>query len=262
MDDAAAIEAWVDGAGDPRSHGLHVEEDALLYQGWWQVGFRVAPDVFLVRAEPAPDGSLISAQVSDVLRLHSLQPIPGEHPIVLAITYTDLSLAGANWEVWARDRGAAEAALAGRAGAETIPRDLIEADYETVDGMSIQLEGARRIAGLPPSVIVTVGLDRQVVYALEAALPEARFEFRELGAIAPDACGELGPALIIVDASEPAGGNFIMELRAAACGRFLPVAAVTTAPAPPPGADIALDPTVPSPVWRNDLLRLLPDQYD
>lgn len=259
MDDAAAIEAWADGAADPRSEGLHVEQDALLYQGWWQVAFRVTPDVFLVRAEPAPDGSDISERVAEVMRRRSLQPIPGEHPIVLAITYTDLSLAGANWEVWARDRDAAESALAARAGAETLPRDLLEDDYATVDGLNIQLEGARRIAGLPPTVIVTVGLDRQVVYSLEAALPEARFEARELGAIAPEACGDLHPTLIIVDSSERAGGDFIMELRAAACGRFLPVAAVSTAAAPPPGADIVLDPRVPAPIWRNDLLRLLPD---
>lgn len=259
MEDAGAIQAWVEGSVDALSDALHVEQDALLYQGWWQVAFRVAPDVFLVRAEPAPDGSDISARVAEVLRPRSLRPIPGDHPIVLAITYTDLSLAGANWDVWARDAQAAERALAGRAGAETTPRDLLDSDYATVEGLDIQLEGARRIAGLPPSVIVTVGLDRQVVYALEAALPEARFEFRELGAIAPEACGELRPTLIIVDSSEEPGRNFIMELRASACGRFLPVAAVTTASSPPPGADIALDPRIPSPGWRNDLLRLLPD---
>ena len=70
-------------------------------------------------------------------------------------------------------------------------------------------------------------------------------------------CGGIIPTVVVIDASAQTGKEFVMELRAAACGRFLPVVAVTPDTVVPLGADIALDPAEPS-SWVEPIRRLLP----
>lgn len=258
MDDPAAIEAFIDGARQASGATVHIEEDALLLAGWWHFSVRIGEGSFLVRTEEAPDASPVVGQLTQALEGRGVTRVPGEHPLILAVIYTEVSTAGGDWSLWSTDEARGKNALSARAGMESTMRGWQDSDAILVEGMDVQLEGARRIAGLPPSVIVTVGLQREVVYSLEAAIPECRFEWRELGGIAPEACGDLGPTAILVEAREREGREFIMELRAAACGRFLPVAAVTDAQQPPAGADVALDAGQPAPSWRAALLELLP----
>ncbi len=92
---------------------------------------------------------------------------------------------------------------------------------------------------------------------LEAAIPNCRFEAATFEETPPSACGTLLPALILVDASQQIGREFIMNLRAEACGRFIPVAALTRAELPL-GADITLDPGSDPGSWVEALQALLP----
>ena len=89
-------------------------------------------------------------------------------------------------------------------------------------------------------------------------LPECRFESRALEAVTPDVCGSLLPTLMLVDATAPTGREFIMEMRAAACGRVIPVVALTPDGSVPLGADIAVDPTTPPLTWVQRIRALLP----
>ncbi len=258
MDDRQVIEAFLEGSTDASGPALHIEGDALLVAGWWHGAFRLMPEAIIVRRDSPPEDLPVIDDLQEALARRGLSEIPGDHPLIEAITYTELTTAGLPWRLWATNAAVGEAAIIARAGAESMPRDWTPEDAAVVEGMSSQLEGARRIAGLPPSLIVAIGLPRDVVYALEASVPECRFEARGLGEIAPEACGDLGPALALVDATGRAGREFIMELRAAACGRFLPVAAVVEGASAPAGADVALDVRTPPPTWREALLRLLP----
>ena len=49
-----------------------------------------------------------------------------------------------------------------------------------------------------------------------------------------------------------------MELKAAACGRVLPVVALTTDAAPPLGADAAVNPDADPATWAEPIRTLLP----
>jgi len=70
-------------------------------------------------------------------------------------------------------------------------------------------------------------------------------------------CGAIIPTVVLIDATGQTGREFVMELRAVACGRFLPVAAVTSDTQVPLGADVALDPSDPD-TWVDPIRRLLP----
>ena len=258
MDDREVVEAFVDGAREAFGPTLHIEGDVLFLSGWWQAALRLAPDAFIVRNEPPREDSPVIEQVSEALAARGLREVGTGHPLIQPITYAELSLAGVEWSLWAPDAEIGERVLADRAGAESVPRDLAPPDLAEVGDFGSELEGARRIAGLPPSVVLTVGLAPDRVRELQVVLPECRFESRDLGEMAPEECGNLRPGLVVIDATGRAGREFVMELRAAACGRFLPVAAVTDAGGPPPGADIALDPRRSPGTWREELLRLLP----
>lgn len=257
MDDFEVIRAFVDGARDGPGESLHIEGDALLLAGWWPAGFRLASDAFLVRDESPPVASPVFGDLTGELARRDLAEIPGEHPLAQVIALTDLSLTGVDWQVWATDAERAAAVLVERASTESVPAQDPEemALFEPGDFTS-QFEGARRIAGLPQSVVLAVGLPDDTTLGLEGALRECRIEARSLAQLSPEACGELRPRLVVVDATDSAGEQFVGALRAAAGGRSLPVAAVT-AGTPPRGADVALDPSQPPSAWREQLLALL-----
>lgn len=252
------VEDFVDGARRSLGPSLHVDGDVLFLSGWWHAAVRLADDAFIVRAESPREDSPVLELVTAALTGRGLSMVAESHPLVQPITYAELSLAGVEWSVWARDPGSGERALAARVGAESDPREVLPGELPELGDLSLELEGARRVAGLPPALVLVVGLDPDRLPELQAALPECRVEARELGSIAPDACGDLRPAIVLVDATNQRGREFIMELRAAACGRFLPVVGITPAGEAPLGADVGL-PAARSPgTWRSDLVRLLP----
>ncbi len=258
MDDAEVIRAFVaEGARRGFAPTLHIEGDCLFFDGWWQAAFRVSPDVLAVRNEDPPGQTTVLADVRAALAERGLQQVNVNPPLLYVITYAEIALGLVQWALWAADAAAGEAALQARAGEDSFLNDyagggaIKEADY------SAELGGARRNAGLPPSVILSVGLSGDRTADLATELTDCRFETRALGEIEPDMCGALVPTLVLVDATTRTGEEFVMRLREAACGRFLPVVAVTDG-GPPPGADAAVDPATESATWLEPIRRLLP----
>lgn len=251
------IRAFV-GQGTRKAFGptLHVEGDGLLLDGWWHTAFRVSPDTFAVRNEEPPGETSALEQVAGELSRRGLQQVGVDLPLIQPVTYAALSLGSVSWALWSSDLAAGERALAERAGAESFFEESIE-DDSPVD-FEAELGGARRVAGLPPSLVLTVGLDAAVGDELKTALSDCRFEERTFENLAPDACGSLIPSVILVEATEQAGREFVMELRASACGRFVPVVAVSEGGEVPLGADAALDPRDGTETWVEPIRSLLP----
>ena len=256
MEDSEVINAFVhEGARTAFGPTLHLEGDCLFLDGWWQACFRISPEAFALRNENPPRETDVLKVVAAELSALGMQPVDTNPSLLYAITYTEIALGLVQWEVWAADTAAANAAIAARAGADAFLGDYSdefkEADY------SAEIGGARRTAGLPPSVILTVGVDEDAARAIQAHMSDCRFETRSFDSIQPEMCGALIPTVVVIDATAATGKEFVMELRAAACGRFLPVAAVTSDRQVPLGADISLDPGNPT-AWVDPIRRLLP----
>lgn len=257
MEDAEVIRAFVsDGARRGFAPTLHIEGDCLFFDGWWQAVFRVNPEVFAVRNEDPPGESTVLDDARAALAARGLQQVSVNPPLLYVITYAEIALGLVQWAVFAADAADADAALSARAGEDSFLNDyagggIQEADY------SAELGGARRNAGLPPSVILSVGVSGDRTTELASELTDCRFETRAMGEIEPDMCGALVPTVVLVDATTRAGQEFVMRLREAACGRVLPVVAVTPG-GPPPGADAAVDPATESAAWLEPIRRLLP----
>jgi hypothetical protein len=236
---------------------MHIETDCLFLDGWWQASFRVSPDVFSTRHDPPPRESDIVDLVAKELSGRGLEVVDSNPSLLYAITYTEIALGLVAWDVWAPDKATAMAALSARAGDDAFLGDYAtdepfqEADY------TAELGGARMLAGLPPSVVLTVGVGEDQTRAIQGHLSDCRFVTHTFDTIKPDMCGAIIPTVVLVDASAQVGKEFVMELRAAACGRFLPVAAVTTDTVVPLGADLTLDPARPE-AWVEPIRRLLP----
>lgn len=258
MDDAEVVDAFVAGARQAYGPTLHIEGDALMFKGWWQVAFRIDHDAFILRDEEPDEPTDAVDVVARALAARGLLRVLDEHPLVQALTYTELSLAGVAWSVWAPDEESGNASLSRRVGAESEVRGWGAGDEAKVLDLSAELEGARRIAGLPPLVVLAIGVDPEQVNQLRAVLPQVRVESRAFGEIQPEACGDVNAQAVVIDTSQQGGRDFLMEFRAAACGRFLPVAAVSEAESPPAGADVVLRSSLPAALWATDLLNLLP----
>lgn len=244
-----------EGARTAFGPSLHLEGDCLFFDGWWQACFRISPQAFALRNEDPPRETDALQLLAAELSTTGMQPVDMNPDLLYAITYTEIALGLVQWQVWSADTATANAALAARAGADAFLGDYTnefkEADY------SAEIGGARRTAGLPPSIILTVGLEDDDTRALQGHLSDCRFETRSFDAITPEMCGSIIPTVVLIDATEKTGKDFVMELRAAACGRFLPVAAVTTDQQVPLGADVALEPSNPA-GWVDTIRRLLP----
>ena len=256
MEDSEVINAFVhEGARTAFGPTLHLEGDCLFLDGWWQACFRISPEAFALRNENPPRDTDTLKVVAAELSAKGMQPVDTNPSLLYAITYTEIALGLVQWEVWAADTAAADAAIAARAGADAFLGDysneLKEADY------SAEIGGARRTAGLPPSIILTVGLGDDDTRALQAHLSACRVGTRHFDASTPQMCGSIIPTVGVIDATGKTGKDFVMELRAAACGRFLPVAAVTSDAQLPLGADVALQPANPT-GWVDSIRRLLP----
>ena len=256
MTDAEVVHAFVTGSRAAFGPSIHVEGDALMLSGWWHLAFRVAPDAFLLRNEEPPEQTTAPEQLASAFEGLGLRQVGVDLPLIQPVTYVSLSLGHVSWAMWAVDLESAQESLTARAGAETFLGD--SGFEETAADFGAQLAGARRLAGLPPSLVLTVGLDRQDVEDLQGVLPDCRLESRTWADADPEACGALIPSAVVVDASGRQGLEFVMQLRASACGRFLPVAAVLEGVDVPLGADIALDPAGGPSAWVEPLRQLLP----
>lgn len=264
MDDAPSlVEAYLDGARAGLGTGLYVEGDVLYLNGWWQAAFRLAEDAYLVQAEPPPSPTDVIDLLAAGLARRGLEPVPGEHPLVQAVTYAELSVTGVEWTLWAADAERGQRALARRTAPEVAEGAGMAAsgsapsvaDHPALGDLSEEFARSLR-EGMPPSVILAVGLGETVAADLEEVVPDCRVQATGFhDAIA--ACGVTVPHLVIADASTDDGRRFLLEFRAEACGRHVPVAAVTDADEVP-GADVTLDPQVPPVAWRDQLVALLP----
>jgi hypothetical protein len=258
MDDREVITAFVhEGARTAFGPSVHLEGDCLFLDGWWQVCFRVSPDTFSIRNEPPPRESDVIQDVAMELSALGMKPVANNPSLLYAITYTEIALGIVQWEVWSTDAATAERAISARAGMDAFLGDYATDEPFKEPDYTAELGGARRNAGLPPSIVLTVGVDEDRTRALQGNLIECRFVTRDFDNITPEMCGGIIPTVVLIDATEQTGKEFVMELRAAACGRFLPVAAVTTDRQVPLGADVALDATNPE-TWVDPIRRLLP----
>ncbi|MGI8686324.1 MAG: hypothetical protein ACR2MO_14765 [Acidimicrobiales bacterium] len=262
MDDLEVIDAFLkDGVKRAFGPNLHVEGDTLMLSGWWHVALRIADGVFVVRNEDPREDSSVLVDIAAAATKIGLSEVAVDHPLIQAITYTQISLGQVSWALWAVDFATGDAALTAKATADSFLSDSPFTEYvEPVSAdFSAELGGARRVAGLPTALVLTVGLEEQQAKELGTALDDVRIEHRSFGEFAPSACGALIPGVIVVDAREATGRDFIMELRTEACGRFLPVMALTEGGVnPPPGADDALDPALPPAAWVAPLRAVLP----
>ena len=256
------IDAFLrDGAKRAFGPSLHIEGNALILSGWWHAALRVTDGVYAVRNEPAREEAPALDELIVALKEEGLSEVAVDHPLIQPITYTEISLGQVSWALWAVDLATGEAALTARVGAETFltdspfaePEEPVSADFRA------ELGGARRVAGLPSALVLTVGVGEEQARQLGAALDDCRLEIRSFDSFRPSACGALIPGVVVVDATGATGREFIMELRTEACGRFLPIAALTDGGTnPPPGADEALDPLVAPATWVAPLRALLP----
>ncbi len=213
-----------------------------------------------MRSDEPPGPTTVLDDLAAELSSRGLGPVGADLPLIVALTYAELSLSGGvGWTMWARDPASGEADLAARIGADSFLGETNGVETgpdEAIPDLSAELEGARRMAGLPATVVLAVGVDRAKLNQLQPAMPECRFESVALE-LALVACGPLKPVVVLVDATSQAGRELVMELRADACGRFVPVVALTGDDLPL-GADVAIDPDQDPLSWVEPLRRLLP----
>jgi hypothetical protein len=258
VEDTEVLQAYV-GGGARRAFGpnLHVEGDILMFDGWWQAAVRVSPRTFAVRAEEPPEKTDVLERLADRLTDRGLVDVGTDYPLVGVITYAEIALGPVAWTVWSAEPATASFDLNQRAGHDTFLGDDTSGGPDEAD-YSAELGGARRLSGLPASLILTLGVDQAVADDLAAALADCRFVSKPLTEVTPDACGSLLPTLMVIDATTPVGREFIMELRAAACGRVVPVVALTNDAGVPLGADLAFAPDSAPITWVQPIRALLP----
>lgn len=257
VEDREIIEALVaGGAVGGFGSQLHIERDCLLFDGWWQAAFRVAPQTFALRDEPPPGETTVLDDVATQLRAQGLQEVPADPALLIAITYVAIDMGSADWTLWSKDLATATADLAARAGFDTFLNDAPGEGTRPID-FATGMGGLRRLAGLAPLVVLTVGIDDAAVQTMAGALSNCHFESRALGEIGPDECGSLTPNLALIDATSDEGRDLARRLRATFSGRLLPLVAIC-AGGDLPGADVTLDPASGPAEWAEHIRNLLP----
>lgn len=259
VEDVEVIDSFVN-RGAQRAFGpsLHIESDVLMLDGWWHCSLRMTDQAFIIRNEPPPRDTTVLEDVAAALTAKGLANVASDLPGITVLTMAKASLGYVSWNVWAADRAAGEAALAAAVTEESFFENTEYYNPTAEKDYSAELAGARKLAGLPPSVVLTVGLDTNAVGALEETLADCRFVTKAFGEIEPDACGSIVPTVVLVDATQQRGLDFVMQLRAAACGRFLPVVAVTPDGSAPLGADTGVTAGEDPHHWVSPIRNLLP----
>ncbi len=258
MEDREVIEAFVAG-GARHAFGpkLHIEGDCLSFDGWWEAAFRISTDTFAVREETPPEQSDVVDEVAAQLRSHGARMVDANPALLVAITYTSIDLGAADWTLWSRDAATAEAALISRASGESFLSDATPMGPMGSSSTSYAAEmgGARRSAGLPALVVLTVGVDGAAATAMAEALSDCRVESRTLDEVSPDAHGTLLANLVLVDASSQIGKDFLAGIRGD--GHGVPLVAISEE-GPLVGADATVDPASPPSEWASHIRSLLP----
>jgi hypothetical protein len=249
------VEAFVsDGARHAFGSKLHIEGDGLVFDGWWEAAFRISPETFALRRETPPEESNVLDEVAAALRGRGAQEVDANPALLVAITYTSIDLGAADWTLWSSDAATAEAALAARASQDSFLHDGPTSGFEPLN-FGTEMGGARRSAGLPAHVVLTVGVDDDTVAAMAEKLVDCRVEPRVMGEIRPDDCAALLADLVLVDATTPDGSDFLAEVRASE--RFIPLVAISDA-GPLQGADATVDPAATPAAWADHIRNLLP----
>lgn len=260
MEDREVIEAFVAG-GARHAFGpkLHIEGDCLSFDGWWEAAFRISTDTFAVRDETPPQQSDVVDEVAAQLRSNGARVVDADPALLVAITYTSIDLGTADWTLWSRDAATAEAALRTRASGESFLSDASPMGPMGSSSTSYAAEmgGARRSAGLPALVVLTVGVDRAAAATMAAALSDCRVESRTLDEVSPDAFGggTLLANLVLVDATSHLGKDFLAGARGD--GQGVPLVAISDEGSLA-GADATVDPASPPAEWASHIRSLLP----
>jgi len=257
MDDAEVIDAFLeDGSGAVFSPSLNVERGCLKLDGWWSTAFRLSDRTVLVRDEMPPGDSTVPADLAAALTARELAPLGSDFPAIVLLTYTVLDLGFAPWNLWSTDRVTGESDLNAKATEESFleggPASGAMPEPQNTD----HARGARRVAGSPTRVMLTVGVDAGVTTALEDGLTDCTVERRAFGDIAPDQCGSLLPTLVLVEATGRTGTAFILELQVSD-GVRAPVVEVTAGGEMRAGADATVDAAAPPETWMPLLRDLL-----
>lgn len=265
MDDRGVIEAFVnERAQQAFGETLHVEGDVLILDGYWHICLRVGDNAFIVRAEETPIESTVPAQIAEVLTARGLSHVATDLPGLTVLTMSKASLGYVSWAVWATDPAAGHAAVAAAVNEESFLEmggtEWLAPATGDVEGKdySAEYHGARRLAGLPTSLVLTVGVDDDRMAKLGLVLEDCHFITKQLGEINADACCSLIPTLVLVNATSQTGAEFVMQVREAACGRVIPVVAVTPDATTPLGADAAVAAGTDPTGWADTIRNLLP----
>ncbi|MGI9119827.1 MAG: hypothetical protein ACR2G7_06870 [Acidimicrobiales bacterium] len=255
MEDREVIEAFVAG-GARHAFGpkLHIEGDCLSFDGWWEAAFRISSDTFAVRDETPPEQSGVIDEVAAQLRSRGARVVGADPTLLVAITYTSIDLGAADWTLWSRDAATAEAALRTRASGESFLSDASPMGSSSMS-YAAEMGGARRSAGLPALVVLTVGVDPAAAAIMAAALSDCRIESRTLDEVSPDAYGTLLANLVLVDATSQLGKDFLAGV--GGDGHGVPLVAISDEGSLV-GADATVDPASPPAEWAGHIRSLLP----
>ncbi len=259
MLDSELIEAFVTGGSNQGfAETLHVEPSVLILDGYWHACLRIADDCFVVRNEDPPIDTDALQQMAAALEARGLHHVATDLPGITVVTMEKASLGYVSWTVWAPDLAAAQAALARAVNDDSyLPQGEYYPDPERDADYSAEYHGARRLAGLPTSLVLAVGLGDSMG-PLASVLEDCHFVDKKLGEIEADACCSLIPTLVLVDATQQQGREFVMQVRTAACGRVIPLVAVTDDGATPLGADAAVVAGTDPATWAEPIRALLP----
>ncbi len=258
MEDPQVIEAFVaEGSAAVFGPTLHVERGTLKLDGWWAVAYRVSDRTFIVRDEEMPTESTARDDVTAALTARGLTAVGADLPAIALLTYTNLDLGYAPWVLWSTDLDTGETDLNAKATEETFLDGGSASAAAIGSDTTDHVRGARRVAGAPSRVVLTVGVSDERLTPLRDSLGDCRLESRAFGEIEPGECAAALPTLVLVDATGPDGAAFLAGLEASQ-GPGVPVVAVTDAGEMRPGVDATVHAAEPGDSWVpliRDLLR-------
>src|SRR5919202_6407487 len=152
-----------------------------MLDGWWHCSLRMGDDAFIIRNEPPPRDTTVLDDVAAALTAKGLANVASDLPGITVLTMAKASLGYVSWNIRAADRAAGEAALAAAVTEESFFQNTEYYDPTAEKDYSAELGGARKLAGLPPAIVLTVGLRGGAVEPLERTLTDCRFVNRAFG---------------------------------------------------------------------------------
>jgi hypothetical protein len=116
VDDDEVVRAFAKtGTRQGAGRRLEIVGDGLLLDGWWYLAMRVSSGSYLLRAEEPPSECSTIRELERELADQGLRELGEEHPHIVALTCTELSIGSAGcWSVWSTDPAAAKGAIEAR----------------------------------------------------------------------------------------------------------------------------------------------------